>query len=226
VACALGCWLSVMALAGPTDVRAQTPTVEPGATIDDAATLEPDQEYEGAIDALGDIDLFAIPVLSTLGILRVQVTQLNATCEIWASSLDRAGTEVNRIASSTEGASIATITVTEDTVYVAIDSGPYNECTGATYSIRATEQPLAADIPAGSAAFGAFARFSAGDVLRCLTYAQASGKSGTRIRALTDAIAHASGARENRLRRALRRVRKVYRRYHRLELVWCARAGM
>src|SRR4051794_17764301 len=90
----LGCVALVMMWVSATGASAQE-FAEPGGTIYDAIELPLDETQSGTIETPGDIDVFAVHVPPSLGVLRVVVQQSNKVCELWARTIDRAGTDLS-----------------------------------------------------------------------------------------------------------------------------------
>jgi hypothetical protein len=221
--------MSVCGLVG-TEAPAAAAPADPGASAADALTLQFGAPYDGAIDRLGDVDVFAIPPTVVLSVVRVQVKHTNAVCEIWAGSIDRTGAEVNHVFVTPDGVSLATVSVAGDTIYVGVSAGPFLPCLGATYSIQTSIQPVlpgkAAQGPTVPTAASGGGPVSLADVLTCQAYCNAAAKTATRIRLIRQKLASAPANGRSRLRRRLRRARGAYRHYHHLELKHCALAQL
>jgi hypothetical protein len=201
------------ALAGVPAALAQVEAPDPGdKPATSAGPLEPGELASGAIDVSGDVDVFSLELASAPAMLDIEVGHTNNTCEIWATLLDSGGNELRRIFVPRQGAlTLNTIAFLAGAYYVAVSTGPYVECSGATYSVQLFEFRLPDEgltSPDPGEAQRAARRW--GVATACAKARAKAERLGDRRRALLRKVKLAEGAAKRRYEKRLKKVTRLY----------------
>ena len=190
---------------------------EPSDPGDTPATSEGPVEagklVSGIIDVSGDVDVFRVELATAPAMLDVAVAHTDSTCEIWATLLDSQGTELGTIFVPRDGVlSLNSIALVAGTYYVAISTGPYVSCSGATYTLELSLRPLPdTGLTSPDPDEVRLTALRWGSALACSTACEKVSRLGILRRRLQRRYNLAGGATKRRLGSRLAEVTRIYR---------------
>jgi len=219
-----------LALSPPLAARAQDEPAEPGDTRQTALGPVPEgQRQLGAIDVIGDVDVYSFELKSAPSALYVDVAHTGGGCELWAKLLGSDGAELtaDSFVPKNELVRLSTIALTGGTYYVSLSAGESAACQGATYFLTFSTADLPLDEPPPTSQPLLLRDLTTTRaIFLCTAWCNRAARLTSRAEHLRDRISNAHGRRRAKLKAILARVEDRLDHAKKKRRHWCRLAGV